>query len=88
MVGIMEIEYAMSTSAVYIISWGNASNDKSAKCIILGRTGGGTKTFTGNETSCYFTVTQIASVGADSGLLQVAPYQVESGDFNKKEYTG
>lgn len=75
---------APSTSAAYIMSWGNVSNADSVICMIVGSTSFVTKTVAGNETTCNFTAAQIASVGAGSGMLQVTPYQVESDNFNGK----
>lgn len=75
---------APSTTADYILSWGNVSNADSVICMISGSSSFITKTVAGNVTTCNFTAAQIASVGAGSGMLQVTPYQVESDNFNGK----
>ncbi len=76
---------APSTSAAYVMSWGNVSNADSIICMVVGGSSYVTKTVAGNQTTCNFTAAQMASVGAGTGMIQVTPYQVESNNFNGKK---
>lgn len=67
-------------------SAGNITNSDSVLFIVAGPSATLSRTLPGNTVSCTFSANEMATIGAGNGIIQIAPYNVESTTTGGKKF--